>query len=146
FVGYARVVEGQGGTVLTLDAVPQGTAAGQAVAPRFDRLYHTYQWAGVADHYFAMLAMPQPPAGEVTLTNVQLKQEDASHGPRDYPEVGVPANGAVHIFVGPKDRDVLAEVGEQYRANLGAVIDYGFFGAVVRPLIYPLAWAFNLFH
>ena len=25
------------------------------------------------------------------------------------------------------------------------MIDYGFFGAIVRPLIYPLAWAFNFF-
>jgi YidC/Oxa1 family membrane protein insertase len=145
FIGYARAVAGQGSTLVTLDALPPGTAAGQAIAPRFDRLPHTYQWAGVADHYFAMLAIPQAPAGETTLTNVELKQDDANHPVRDYPAVGVPANAGAHIFVGPKDRDVLAAVGEQYQTNLGAVIDYGFFGTIIRPLIYPLAWAFNLF-
>jgi YidC/Oxa1 family membrane protein insertase len=144
-VGYARVVEGQGSAVITLDALPQGANAGQSVAPRFDRLNHSYQWTGVADHYFAMLAVPEQPVSGITLANVQLKPDDSNHPLRDYPAVGVPAGGALHIFVGPKDRELLAEVGGQYNANLGAVIDYGFFGAVVRPLIYPLAWAFNLF-
>jgi YidC/Oxa1 family membrane protein insertase len=145
FIGYARVVEGQGSTVVTLDAVPQGAAPGQAVAPRFDILRHDYQWVGVADHYFAMLAIPEQPAREIMLEHVQLKQDDPNHPLRDYPAVGVPANVATHIFVGPKDREVLAEVGSQFNTNLGAVIDYGFFGAIVRPLIYPLAWAFNTF-
>jgi len=145
FIGYARVVEGQGSTLVTLDAIPQGAAAGQSLAPRFDTLHHDYQWVGVADHYFAMLAIPDQPAREVTLENLQLKQDDPNHPLHDYPAVGVPANVATHIFVGPKDREVLAEVGSQYNANLGAVIDYGFFGAIVRPLIYPLAWAFNFF-
>jgi YidC/Oxa1 family membrane protein insertase len=145
FIGYARVVEGQGSALVTLDAVPQGAAAGQSVAPRFDILHRDYQWAGVADHYFAMLAIPDQPAREIALENVQLKQDDPNHPLHDYLAVGVPANVATHIFVGPKDREVLAEVGGQYNANLGAVIDYGFFGAIVRPLIYPLAWAFNFF-
>jgi YidC/Oxa1 family membrane protein insertase len=128
-----------------LDAIPQGAAAGQSLAPRFDILHHDYQWAGVADHYFAMLAVPEQPAREIALKNVQLKQDDANHPLRDYPAVGVPANVATHIFVGPKDREVLAEVGSQLNTNLDVVIDYGFFGAIVRPLIYPLAWAFNFF-
>jgi YidC/Oxa1 family membrane protein insertase len=145
FVGYARVVEGQGSTVVKLDAIPQGAAPGQSVASRFDRLQHDYQWAGVADHYFAMLAVPDQPAREITLENLQLKQDDPNHPLHDYPAVGLPANVTTHIFVGPKDREVLAEVGGQFNANLGAVIDYGFFGAIVRPLIYPLAWAFSFF-
>jgi YidC/Oxa1 family membrane protein insertase len=145
FIGYARVVEGQGNTVVTLDAIPQGAAAGHSVAPRFDRRHQDFQWAGVADHYFAMLAVPDQPAREITLGNVQLKQDDPNHPLHDYPAVGVPANVATHIFVGPKDREVLAEVGGQLGANLDAVIDYGFFGKIVRPLIYPLAWAFNFF-
>jgi YidC/Oxa1 family membrane protein insertase len=147
FIGYARIVEGQGTNALTLDALPQGAGAGQAIAPRFDRRPHAYQWVGLSDHYFAMLAVPeQSTGGEVLLEDVQVKQDDANRPVRDYPSVAVPGHVTSHIFVGPKDRELLAEVGEQFKANLGAVIDYGFFGAIVRPLIYPLAWAFNLFY
>ena len=57
-----------------------------------------------------------------------------------------PAATELHIFVGPKDRELLAEVGrELHNPSLGDVIDYGFFGVIVRPLIYPLAWALNFF-
>jgi YidC/Oxa1 family membrane protein insertase len=106
---------------------------------------HTYQWAGVVDHYFAMLAVPDQPAVGVTPANVQVKP-DPNQPAHDYPSVAVPAATDVHIFVGPKDRELLAEVGrELHSATLGDVIDYGFFGVIVRPLIYPLAWALNFF-
>ncbi|MFL6215214.1 MAG: membrane protein insertase YidC [Blastocatellia bacterium] len=106
---------------------------------------HTYQWAGVADHYFAMLAVPAQPVNGITPANVQAKP-DPNQPAHDYPSVAVPASSELHIFVGPKGRELLAEVGDRIKANLGAVIDYGFFGAVVRPLIYPLAAAFNLLY
>jgi len=106
---------------------------------------HTYQWVGVADHYFAMLAVPAQPVSGITPANLEVKP-DPNQSAHEYPSVAVPASNELHIFVGPKDRELLAEVGDQVKANLGAVIDYGFFGAIVRPLIYPLAWAFNLFY
>jgi YidC/Oxa1 family membrane protein insertase len=106
---------------------------------------HTYQWAGVVDHYFAMLAVPDQPATGVTPANVQAKP-DPNQPAHDYPSVALPAATDVHIFVGPKDRELLAEVGrELHSPTLGNVIDYGFFGVIVRPLIYPLAWALNFF-
>lgn len=144
FIGYAKVVEGQGSNAVTLEALPQGVAVGQAVAPRYDILHHGFVWVGVADHYFAMLAIPEQPAGEVALTNVEVKQNDPNHPVHDYPAVGIPA-ATTRIFVGPKDRELLAEVGSHFNAPLDTVIDYGFFGAIVRPLIHPLAWAFNFF-
>jgi YidC/Oxa1 family membrane protein insertase len=106
---------------------------------------HTYQWVGVADHYFAMLAVPAQPVSGITPANLEVKP-DPNQPAHEYPSVAVPASNELHIFVGPKDRELLAEVSDQLKANLGAVIDYGFFGAIVRPLIYPLAWAFNLFY
>ena len=147
FIGYAEVKEGQGSQSLVLDSIPQGAGAGQSVASRFDVLRHNYAWAGVSDHYFAMLAVPDQPVGEIALVTLQAKPEDPNHPPRDYPSVSVPVslNTAAHVFVGPKDRELLGEVSQQLRANLGAVIDYGFFGAIVRPLIVPLAWALNTF-
>jgi len=106
---------------------------------------HTYQWAGVIDHYFAMLAVPDQPASGVTPANLQVKP-DPNQPAHDYPSVAVPAATELHIFVGPKDRELLAEVGrELHNPSLGDVIDYGFFHVIVRPLIFPLAWALNFF-
>ena len=152
FIGYAEVVnyeavqEGKG-ALLTLDAVPPGTGAGQAVAPRFEQLAHDYRWAGVADHYFTMIAVEDQAVRQLSLASLQLKQDDPTHPVREYPSVGVPVglNAPARIFVGPKDRELLAALSDQFKTNIGAIIDYGFFGAIVRPLIYPLAWALKTF-
>ena len=145
FLGFARVIAREAGNQrLTLDALPQGTVKGVGVAQGFDTLRHGYQWAGVTDHYFAMLAVSEMPMPEIVLTNVHLKApgQDAT---QDYPSVAVPvrANADIHVFVGPKDRELLAEVSHQVGANLGALIDYGMFSAVVRPIVPALAWALN---
>lgn len=147
FIGYAEIKEGQGSTLLVLDSIPQGTTAGQSLAPKFDMMRHSYLWAGVSDHYFAMLAVTDQPVGEITFADLQAKTGDPNHPTRDYPSLGisVPSSSTAHIFVGPKDLELLKEVSQELRANLDAVIDYGFFGAIVRPLITPLAWALNMF-
>ncbi len=147
FIGYAEVKEGQGTSSLLLDSIPQGTGAGQAVASKFDILRHSYAWAGVSDHYFVILAVPDKPVSEIALASLQAKTEDPNHPSRDYPSVSVPValTAPAHIFVGPKDLELLGEVSRQLGATLGAVIDYGFFGAIVRPLIVPLAWALKMF-
>ena len=142
-LGVARVVGREaGGQRLTLDALPHGTGAGVGVAQGTDTIRHGYQWVGVTDHYFAMLAVSEAPIREATLTNLQLKPagEDTPH---DYPSVAVPVRGSsdTHIFVGPKDMGLLAQVSQQLNANLGALIDYGMFSFIVRPVIPGLAWA-----
>jgi YidC/Oxa1 family membrane protein insertase len=143
FVGFARVIGREAGNQrLTLDALPQGTVKGVAVAQGTDTLRQGYQWAGVADHYFAMLAVSETPFREITLTNAPIKPsgEDAS---QDYPSVTVPVRSSsdTHVFVGPKDMGLLAEASQQLGANLGALIDYGMFSFIVRPVIPALAWA-----
>jgi len=145
FLGYARVLAREAGNQrLTLDSIPQGTAKGIGVAQGYDTLRHGYKWAGVTDHYFAMLAVSEMPMPEVTLTNVHLKPP-GQDAPQDYPSVAVQlrANSDLHVFVGPKDRELLAEVSHQVEANLGALIDYGMFSFVVRPIVPALAWALN---
>ncbi len=145
FLGYAQVTGRESGSQrLTLDALPQGTVKGVGVAQGIDTLRHGYQWAGVSDHYFAMLAVSEMPIPEIRLTNVQLKP--AGHdAPQDYPSLAVPvrASSNIHVFVGPKDRQLLAEVSNQVGANLSALIDYGMFGFLVKPVIPALAWALN---
>ena len=147
FIGYARVVNREAnGQRLTLESLPPGTSKGNGVAQGVDTLRHLYEWAGVADHYFAMLAVPEPSQAipEITLTNIQVKQNET---PVDYPSAAIPvsATSQTHIFVGPKDRELLAAVGGKLNANLSALIDYGMFSFAVKPLIPALAWALNTF-
>lgn len=147
FIGYARVVNREANNQrITVDSLPAGTSKGHSVAQAVDTLRHLYSWAGVSDHYFAMLAVPESnqPVPEITLTNFQVKsnQEDP---PVDYPSaaIRVSSTSALHIFVGPKDRELLATVGQELGANLGALIDYGLFSFAVRPLVPALAWGLN---
>jgi len=146
-IGFARVTSREAnGQRLTLDALPPGTSKGAGVAQGVDTLRHLYAWAGVSDHYFAMLAVPDPnqAISQISLTNVQVKDAET---PLDYPSAAIPVNSTspTHIFVGPKDRELLAAVGHELGANLSALIDYGMFSFAVKPLVPALAWALNGF-
>lgn len=147
-IGYARVTNREeNGRRITLDALPAGISQGNGVAQGVDTLRPNalYGWAGVADHYFAMLAVPEPNQAipEITLTNIQVKSAERT---LDFPSAAIPVSSSrTHIFVGPKDRELLAEVGNSLGANLGALIDYGMFSFAVKPLIPALAWALNGF-
>ena len=147
FIGYANVTNrAADGLRLTLDSLPQGTSAGNGVSQGTDTLRHSYGWAGVSDHYFAMLAVPNPsqPIPQITLTNIQIKEGET---PLDYPSAAIPVNSTspTRILVGPKDRELLASVGNELGANLDALIDYGMFSFAVKPLIPALAWGLNSF-
>ncbi len=141
-IGYARVANREAnGQRLTLDSLPAGVSKGNGVAQGVDTLRHLYGWAGVADHYFAMLAVPTNQAiDEITLTNIQSKHDETT---LDYPSAAIPVSSTLHIFVGPKDRALLEEVGTSLGANLSALIDYGLFSFAVKPLVPALAWALN---
>ena len=147
FIGYANVTNrAANGLRLTLDSLPQGTSPGNGLSQGTDTLRHSYAWAGVSDHYFAMLAVPDPSQAipQVTLTNIQIKEGET---PLDYPSAAilVDSSSPIHIFVGPKDRELLASVGHELGANLSALIDYGMFSFAVKPLIPALAWGLNTF-
>ncbi len=141
--GYAHVVGREANsTVLTLDALPQGVAAGYHLAQGTDTVRAGYKWAALVDRYFALVVAPPLPMGEITLTSFKLKSEHEA-GVRDYPSlaVGVPQHTPVKIFVGPKDSHLLTEVSRQLGTNLETLIDYGFFARIVRPLIGPIEWS-----
>lgn len=144
-LGYARVVNREAnGQRLTLDQLPRGLGKGHGVAQGVDTLRTFYRWAGVTDHYFAMLAVPDQTITEIALTNAQFKPEP-DQPPVDYPSaaISVSPGSVTHIFVGPKDRQLLTAVGQNLDANLGALIDYGLFSFAVKPLVPALAWALN---
>jgi YidC/Oxa1 family membrane protein insertase len=137
-IGYARVVEASPDRRrLTLDALPAGAAPGIGVAQGTDTIRRGYQWAGVTDHYFAMLAVSDQPVPELTLTNFDVKT--GSDTVREHPSVAVPIPSTLHVYVGPKDRDLLITVGQSLGSNFEEVIDWGMFAFAVRPFIPLLA-------
>jgi YidC/Oxa1 family membrane protein insertase len=145
-VGNARVLNREGNSqVLTLDSVPPLATVGSGIAQATDTLRKGYVWAGIVDHYFTMVAIPRQPIDELTLSNAQLKTLGDDQPPREYPSVAVPvrADSETHIFIGPKDRLLLAEVGGRLRVDLEALIDYGFFSFMVRPIVPAIGWALD---
>jgi YidC/Oxa1 family membrane protein insertase len=141
FLGYARILSRDpNGKKLTVESLPAGTTKGNGVAQAVDTLHNLYRWAGITDHYFAMLAVPDQVITDITLTNIQVKPQ-SSDTPIDYPVAAVPITSPTRIFVGPKDRELLAAVGSQLNANLPELIDYGMFSFAVRPLVPALAWS-----
>ncbi len=151
FVAYARVVAGptqeaKDRFVITLDALPEGVQPEQGVAHAVEIHNKGYRWAAMADHYFAIVAVPEQPFDKIALTNVHTATADKPEG--DYPEVAVPVNpgSPLHIFVGPKDSDLLATVGKNIGTDLTPLIDYGFFSFLVRPLVPVLHVSFNAFY
>lgn len=144
-LGYARVASREGPQKLTLDALPQGIGTGCHVAPAIEALKEGYRWAGLADHYFAMVAIPNRPVDQIILSNAWLKYPDKGQEPRDYPSLAVPVGRdlSAKIFVGPKDRKLLEHIGAQVGADLEGLIDYGIFAFAIRPLIPLIGWSLD---
>jgi YidC/Oxa1 family membrane protein insertase len=152
-IGIARIVSREGNNqTLTLDALPQGLGIGNGVAQGVDTARQSYAWAGLVDHYFGMLAIPPQPVGEIAMTNVQLRNGEQDPAPTDYPSVAIPvsADAPTRIFVGPKDRELLASLSQELGTDFESIIDYGFFGFMVRPVVPFLGFALDklnkLFH
>ncbi len=140
-LGFARVVDReQGSLALTVDQLPQGASVGSGVAQGLDILRQGYRWAGLVDRYFAMVAVPARQFDELRLTSIKIKNPN-EESPRDYPSVAVSAESKLRIFVGPKDRELLAQVSQEMGANLENLIDYGFFASIIRPIIPAISWA-----
>jgi YidC/Oxa1 family membrane protein insertase len=118
------------------------------------------RWAGIADNYFAMAAVrPGDDPSTAVVTNVQHKANENSDKPDDFTTVALPVSVGlpVHVFVGPKDPNVLDAVGQRASETLGVkgvdigdLINYGMFAFIVHPLIpaldYSLRAANSLTH
>jgi YidC/Oxa1 family membrane protein insertase len=153
YLGTARVVSREpGNTTLTLDVLPQGISIGNAVAQDSDTIKQGVRWAGLVDHYFGMLAIPSQAVSDIALTNVQLRNGEQEPAATDYPSVAIPvsADAPTRVFVGPKDRQLLASLSKELGTDFESIIDYGFFGFIVRPIVPLLGFALDslngLFH
>jgi YidC/Oxa1 family membrane protein insertase len=119
-----------------------------------------FNWAGVADQYFAAVFIPDDPqaAALVTLRNQIDIPKDKQQNPQDTfkAEVLGAAVGNLQgptterVFVGPKALPVLESVSvptiQNDRPDLRALIDFGWFGILARPLFIWLKWMEAFLH
>ena len=106
-------------------------------------------WAGVADTYFAMVAVPDKKTEglEYRTTAYEHKHNGGSPEKRFLITGYVPiaSDGSrTLIYAGPKDHDLLTKGSEEITAavqrpiDLDGLIDYGFLGWLSRPLAIPI--------
>ncbi|MEE8177310.1 MAG: membrane protein insertase YidC [Acidobacteriota bacterium] len=97
------------------------------------------RFAGIEDHFFSAVFLPQPGPLRVTAFRheISLPGQDKMS-----PAIGVavgsgnsPEN-SMRLYVGPKATNVLAEVD----ALLPELVDYGWFGFIAKPLFLGLRW------
>ncbi len=110
-------------------------------------------WAGITDNYFAMaVAATNESRSPSVVSNVKLKYDEKDTKEHDFLSVSIPvSNGKLmRVFVGPKDPHVFDAVNARAKTELGAAIDlsglinYGWFGFLVRPIIPIIDWALQL--
>ena len=115
-------------------------------------------WAGVVDTYFATVFLPDDPSSTalVTLRNsIDLPKDGQKPNPQDTTKVEVLGvavgnlNGATleRVYVGPKSLEVLESIPvpsiSGAHQDLRALVNFGFFGIIARPLFLWLKWTYN---
>lgn len=117
-----------------------------------------FQWAGVTDQYFAAVFIPDDPdnAAIVTLSNpLDVPKDWQKPNPQDTVRVEV-LGAAVgnlkgptvqRLYVGPKSLEVLESVPVPTLSgapqDLRALVNFGFFGVIARPLFLWLKWTYE---
>jgi YidC/Oxa1 family membrane protein insertase len=92
--------------------------------------------AGVDDQYFLAAFLSDGNTGSVRVQKHEYPGADGK--PVATLSVGVPLpdHKPIRVYVGPKQRDALTSVDPQ----LGAALDYGYFGFIAKPLLFVLLW------
>ncbi|HXY14665.1 MAG TPA: membrane protein insertase YidC [Terriglobales bacterium] len=118
-----------------------------------------FDWIAVTDQYFAAVFIPNNPqdAGAITLRNAFDVPKDPKN-PQDTTKVDVlgVAAGNVHgstverIYAGPKELQTLEAVSVPTitgkSPDLRALINFGFFEVIARPLFVWLRWTYKFIH
>jgi YidC/Oxa1 family membrane protein insertase len=116
-----------------------------------------FNWAGASDQYFGAVFLPDRPDSTVLVTlhwGAVIPKNPDKPDPKETAQVSLvgaavgdasgPTSG--RWFVGPKAVDVLDAIhstpasGQSVGPNLGAMINFGFFGWVGKPLFIWLKW------
>ncbi|HEX9427398.1 MAG TPA: membrane protein insertase YidC, partial [Candidatus Polarisedimenticolia bacterium] len=96
-------------------------------------------WAGLEDRYFAALLVPQAApeggarAGQARVEMLRLVEDGREQFFISF-ALGVPGAARYHLFVGPKDYDLL----QGLHLGLERTLDFGFFGVIAKPLFYAM--------
>jgi YidC/Oxa1 family membrane protein insertase len=108
-------------------------------------------WAGVADTYFAMVAVPPQKIEGLEYRTVAYEHKTNGSAEKRHlitAYVPAPADGSrTVIYAGPKDHYLLTDASRdisqavQRQIDLDGLIDYGFLGWISRPLAVPILQA-----
>jgi YidC/Oxa1 family membrane protein insertase len=96
-----------------------------------------FSFAGIEDSYFAAAFLP---ADNASIEQVTYADTVPDVNGKDDQRVGVGVGGAglnqLSVFIGPKDTDLLRKV----NPKLEQLVDWGFFGAIAKPLFLVVNW------
>lgn len=114
-----------------------------------------FYWTALSDKYFVVAFMPPTPDGTALITlNNQVEVPKDPSNPRDTAKEKVSVLGAafgsasgptqLRIFAGPKAVDLLEQTKAQPGGpDLRAIIDFGTFGFIAKPLFLWLKWTYE---
>lgn len=110
-----------------------------------ERITHSgpFPFVGIADLFFTAAAIPEP-GQDIRIETSAIEIVPAGAEPGDQEAYVAAAFGGAsdnrfRLYVGPKSRTALAEVGEVGNAFRG-IVDYGFFAFIAEPLVIMLRW------
>ncbi len=111
-----------------------------------------FNWAGVADQYFAAVFLPEDPVSAALVTfRAALDNPADAKRPNEVLGAAVGRLGGTTVermYVGPKALDVLekvtvAGVPAGVEPDLRKLVDFGWLGYIARPLFLWLKWTYN---
>ena len=120
-------------------------------------LHGKYDWAAVSDPYFAAAFVPDNPdnLNIVTLhTSLDIPEPGKQNQTRAVDIVGIavghPGESSDRLYAGPKSVQVLQAVSVPSISgapkDLRTIVNFGFFGAIARPLFVWLRWTNQYVH
>ena len=132
-----------------LERHPPAGINGNSSSPDRLGLNGPIHWAGVADTYFAMVAVPSKETQGLEYRTVAYEHKLNGGAPEKRflisAFVPIPADGSSTIvYAGPKDHDLLEKSSGEISAAIGrpvdldGLIDYGYLGWISRPIAVPI--------
>lgn len=110
-----------------------------------ERITHSgpFPFVGIGDLFFTAAAIPEPGQDiRIETSAIEIVPAGAEPGEEQAYVAGAfggATDNRFRLYVGPKSRSSLAEVGEVGNAFRG-IVDYGFFAFIAEPLFIMLRW------
>lgn len=121
-----------------IEYVPAGDAEDE-------RITHSgpFPFVGIGDLFFTAAAIPEPGQDiRIETSAIEIVPKGAEPGEQQTYAAGAfggSTDNRFRLYVGPKSRSALAEVGAVGNAFRG-IVDYGFFAFIAEPLFFMLRW------